>query len=270
MISTAPCKINLGLQVISLRNDNFHELETLFYPTGWSDLLEVIAVGNVPFDLTFSGLKVPGSSANNLCYRAWELLSKDYLLPNLKAHLHKIVPMGAGLGGGSSDAAFMLKLINQVVKLNISEEKLKSYAALLGSDCPFFIDSRPCLAKGRGELLFPTDITLKGYYMVIVMPEVTVGTAEAYRWITPKVPQRSIAEIIQLPIQEWQGLLLNDFEEPVASRFPIIREIRESLLQHGAIYASMSGSGAAVFGIFKEEINFSFSNSVIWKGPCEY
>lgn len=253
MVVFPPCKINLGLQVIRKRDDGYHELNTIFYPAGWCDVLELVEGGDEPFTLTTSGLEVEGDVATNLCFKAWKLIAADFPLPNLKAHLHKVIPMGAGLGGGSSDGAHMLKLINDLCALMLTEKQLLAYASALGSDCAFFIEGKAALAMGRGEVLEKITVELEGYYLLIVMPEVKVSTAEAYSWIIPKEAEDSLKDIIQTPVEQWQGKLVNDFEESVSVRHAVIRELRDKMQVNGAVYRSMSGSGAAVYGIFKSE-----------------
>lgn len=250
MIVFPNVKINLGLYITEKRPDGFHNLSSLFYPVKWTDALEAITTDNQGLNFTSSGNPIPGDVSKNLVVRAYDLLSADFRLPGMRVHLHKNLPMGAGLGGGSSDGAFMLQLINAKAGLGLSELQLQSYAAQLGSDCPFFILNRPCLVSGRGEIIEPMDFSLAGYYIVILMPPLTVGTAEAYSWIKPAQPSVALTEILSSPISEWKNRLRNDFEEPVSVRHPLIRELKEMLYAKGAVYASMSGSGAALFGIF--------------------
>jgi 4-diphosphocytidyl-2-C-methyl-D-erythritol kinase len=265
MVLFPNAKINLGLSVIEKRSDGFHNLETVFYPISWADALEVNSTGNQPINLTISGLSVDGNLTNNLCYRAWELLAKDYSLPNLQAHLHKVLPMGAGLGGGSADAAFMLIMVNEVASLGISNEKLTIYASKLGSDCAFFIENKPVFANGRGDQFTPIELNLSNYYFVVVMPPVTVNTAEAYSWVKPQIPKFSIHELIKMPIAKWKDYLINDFEAPVIMKHPIIGEIKNQLYSDGAIYASMSGSGASVYGIFDAKPLLSqYKDCYVW------
>ena len=265
MVLFPNAKINLGLSVIEKRSDGFHNLETVFYPISWADALEVNSTGNQPINLKISGLSVDGELANNLCYRAWELLSKDYPLPNLQAHLHKVLPMGAGLGGGSADAAFMLKMVNEVASLGISNEKLTIYASKLGSDCAFFIENKPVFANGRGDQFTPIELDLSNYYFVVVMPPVTVNTAEAYSWVKPQIPKFSIHELIKMPIAKWKDYLINDFEAQVIMKHPIIGEIKNQLYNDGAKYASMSGSGASVYGIFDAKPLLSqYKDCYVW------
>jgi len=253
MIAFPPAKINLGLNIITKRNDGFHAIESVFYPISWTDVIEVIKTENQEFKFNSSGLKIPGNRDNNLIVNACKLLQKDFDLPGLSFHLHKILPMGAGLGGGSSDGAFALMLINNICKLGLNKEKLKYYALELGSDCPFFIDEKPMFVSGRGEHLEEINVDLKNWYIVVVMPPFSVGTAEAYRWIQPKAPEISIKAIISSSPENWKNNLTNDFEEEVIQRHALVGEIKTELYQQGAVYASMSGSGAAVYGLFKSK-----------------
>lgn len=205
-------------------------------------------------DLTITGFSVEGLAADNLCSRAYQLLKKDYpLLPPVKIHLHKAVPMGAGLGGGSADAAFMLKLLTDKFKLSISADRLIQYALQLGSDCPFFIINSPCHATGRGEVLEAIHLDLSAYKIVLINPRIHINTGWAFSQVTPAVPEKSIKEIIQQPLSGWKEDLKNDFELPVFSAHPQIKKIKEGLYQQGALYASMSGSGSTVFGIFTND-----------------
>ena len=269
MISFPHCKINLGLNVIQKREDGFHNIESIFYPVNWCDVLEIIEAGTKPFELTISGLEVKGDPEKNLCYKAWKLISQDFKLPNLSAYLHKVLPIGAGLGGGSSDAAFTLKMINELCNLGLSAEKLVEYAAQIGSDCAFFIHNKPMLATGKGEILVPFEVDLSNYKIVIAMPNVSVGTAEAYSWIKPKAPDCNLEVVLNSPIETWNQKLINDFEIPVIEHFPIIGEIKETFITNGAAYTSMSGSGAAVFAIFNKKnplnLNFDPKKVMIWK-----
>ncbi len=243
-------KINLGLNVIEKRSDGFHALESLFLPVPWCDALEAVITDQQDISFSSSGIPIPGNTEGNLVVKAWNLMKRDFSIPGMAVHLHKVIPMGAGLGGGSSDGAFMLKLVNLLCNLQLSDNQLENYAAGLGSDCPFFIRNAPALVSGRGEILTPVAINLKGYHIALVMPPVSVGTAEAYSWIKPHQPSISIREILKDPVETWRGRLVNDFEAPVAGRYPVIAEIRDQLYQQGAVYAAMSGSGAAVFGLF--------------------
>lgn len=257
MVKFPNCKINLGLNIINKREDGFHNLETVFYPVPIKDAIEVIAVpgcnDQLPddYEFTSSGLFVNGSPADNLCLKAFYLLKKDFpQIPFLKIHLHKNIPMGAGLGGGSADAAFMLRLINEKTGLGLSENQLLNYAAALGSDCPFFILNIPSFASGRGEILQPIELQLVSYSLVLINPGIHINTGWAFSQFKPQRSKKSIHEIIFQDIATWKEELINDFEIPVVSAYPAIGNIKQALYDAGAAYASMSGSGSTVFGIF--------------------
>jgi 4-diphosphocytidyl-2-C-methyl-D-erythritol kinase len=258
MIAFPNCKINLGLNIIAKRSDGYHDLETVFYPLPLKDIAELIAADKET-QFSVSGLKVKGTTEENLCFKAYGLLKKDFpQLPPVKMHLHKVIPMGAGLGGGSADGAFTISLINKKFNLGLSDDKLSQYAMQLGSDCPFFIKNKPCFATGRGEILEQIDLDLSAYKIVVVHPSIHINTAWAFSVINPKSPIKSIREIIKQPVSSWKNELRNDFEEPVFLKFPEIKNIRDIFYNAGAVYASMTGSGSAVFGIFKREEKVSF------------
>jgi 4-diphosphocytidyl-2-C-methyl-D-erythritol kinase len=261
------CKINLGLNIIRKRDDGFHDLETVFYPVALNDCLEIIVSENkeLAVEYSSSGLAIDGATENNLCIKAYHLLKKDLpQLPSIKMHLHKAIPMGAGLGGGSADGAFALHLLNDKFRLGLSTEQLLSYAAALGSDGPFFIINKPCFATGRGEVLEEINIDLSAYQIVLVNPNIHVNTGWAFTQLTPAVPQDSIKKIIQQPVDTWKDMLQNDFEKPVFAVHSEIKAIKEKLYSLGAVYAAMSGSGSTVFGLFEKEkkVEFDF--------PSEY
>jgi 4-diphosphocytidyl-2-C-methyl-D-erythritol kinase len=252
MLSFPNCKINLGLRILRRREDGYHDLATVFYPLAIKDALETIRSEALSF--TSTGLPIPGEASANLCLKAWHVLKKDFPdLPAVHIHLHKNIPIGAGLGGGSSDGAFMLLLLDRQFRLELPVEKLMSYAAQLGSDCPFFILNKPCLAGGRGEKLEPIDLDLSNYRIALVHPGVHIGTAWAFSQCTPSEEGRPIREIIAQPVDSWRGQLVNDFEAPVFNAHPQLKSIKEKLYQAGAIYASMTGSGSSFFGIFAKE-----------------
>lgn len=252
MLSFPNCKINLGLHILGKRDDGFHNLETVFYPVPFKDALELIPSTNTGIEFTATGLAVDGNAADNLCVKAYHLLKKDFPeIPTIKIHLHKAIPLGAGLGGGSADAAFMLKLLNEKFKLNLSTDQLINYALQLGSDCPFFIINKPCLATGRGEMLEEIAVDLSAYKIVLINPGIHINTGWAFSNITPAQPARSIKEIIHQPVNTWKDELKNDFESAVFTAHPAIKEIKEALYTQGAVYAAMSGSGSTVFGIFE-------------------
>lgn len=272
MISFPNCKINLGLNIIRKRVDGYHDLETVFYPLMIRDVLEVIqtmddrqetvenrqqsTVYRLPSTINFStsGLNIEGDPNNNLCIKAYHLLQKDFpSLPSVKMHLHKTIPMGAGLGGGSADGAFALKLLNEKFHLNLSTNQLINYALQLGSDCPFFIINQPCFASSRGEVLEKLSVNLSAYKFMIVNPGIHISTAWAFAQILAQQPKQSIKDIIQKPVSEWKDLLQNDFEYAVMKEYPAIGQIKETLYHAGAAYVSMTGSGSTVYGIFEKE-----------------
>ncbi|MEO5945610.1 MAG: 4-(cytidine 5'-diphospho)-2-C-methyl-D-erythritol kinase [Chitinophagaceae bacterium] len=257
MILFPNCKINLGLRILRKRSDGFHDIETFFYPFLLTDALEIIPASkadNSFIHLTTSGTPVQGSAESNLCVKAYNLLQKDYPdLSPVSAHLHKAIPSGAGLGGGSSNAAFTLKALDEIGQLNISKEKMAAYALQLGSDCPFFLINKPCYATGQGEQLEEYPVDLTNYKIMLVNPVIHVDTGNAFSNITPSVPSESIKEIIKNPITEWKGQLTNDFEKVVFGDYKEIADIKTELYKQGAIYASMSGSGSTVYGIFEKD-----------------
>lgn len=270
MVSFPHAKINLGLNIIRKRADGYHDLETCFYPVGWTDILEIIP--SPAFHFSSSGLPVDGNPGDNLCVRAYQALKKDFNLPPVHIHLHKIVPMGAGLGGGSSDAAFTLRQLNETFGLGLSTLSLEEYAARLGSDCAFFISDSPRFGSGKGEVLSPVSISLKGKYIVLVKPDVHVSTAEAYAGVSPSARGLAIESILEhKPIGEWKSVLKNDFEDSVFKKYPEIAQVKHALYVHGATYASMSGSGSCVFGIFEKEIELAhhFKGLTYWGGPLQ-
>jgi 4-diphosphocytidyl-2-C-methyl-D-erythritol kinase len=266
MICFPSCKINLGLRITKKRADGFHALETVFYPITLRDALEIIIepeTNAAPITFTSSGLVINGDPSDNLCFKAYGLLKKDYpTIPNIKMHLHKTIPMGAGLGGGSSDGAFTLVALNQLFNLQIPEQALLDYALQLGSDCPFFIINTPAFATGRGEILKPINLNLDGYSIVIVNPGIAISTKLAFSLITPKVPNTYMEAIICEPVSSWKEKLINDFEQPIFNSFPELANIKETLYQKGAVYASMTGTGSTVFGIFPtsmmDTLSFNF------------
>ncbi|MEP7109986.1 MAG: 4-(cytidine 5'-diphospho)-2-C-methyl-D-erythritol kinase [Ferruginibacter sp.] len=271
MLSFPNCKINLGLKITGKRQDGYHNIETVFYPVQLNDALEIIhstAQGHPPEVLfSHSGAVIPGEEKDNLCIKAYHLLKKDFpQLPSVKIHLHKAIPMGAGLGGGSADAAFTLVTLNRKYELNLSTDQLLSYALELGSDCPFFIINEPCLATGRGEILHSIKVVLSGYRLILVNPGIHINTSWAFSQLKPVTGQLSgsvgtpelIQTIIFKPITYWKEGLINEFETPVCEKYPEIRKIKENLYENGALYASLSGSGSSVYGIFENNSQSSF------------
>ena len=258
MIVFPNCKINLGLNILNKRSDGYHNLETIFYPIALKDSLEIIenrqTVKSPTFPFTTSGIPISGKPSSNLCVKAYRLLKQDFPdIPGVKIHLHKIIPSGAGLGGGSADAAFSLKVMNELFGLHLTNDQLIHYAAKLGSDCPFFIINKPCFAQGRGEILEEIQLDLTHFKFVIVNPLIHIDTGRAFLNMIPSKPKKTIKEIIAGPMESWKDELKNDFEKIIFPQHQEIMEIKESLYSHGAIYASMSGSGSTIFGIFPKE-----------------
>lgn len=256
MIVFPNSKLNLGLRILRKRGDGYHDLETIFYPVAIKDALEIIQLGlhehSSSFPFTQSGAAIKGQPTSNLCVRAYKLLKKDFPdLPKIKMHLHKTIPSGAGLGGGSADAAFTLTLLNQMFHLGIQQEQLLNYAAMLGSDCPFFIINKPCYATGRGEILEEVPLDLSAFKIVVVNPGIHVDTGLAFLNITPSQPNQTVKEIITtVPFERWKDVLVNDFEKAIFPHHPEIADLKDTFYSKGAIYASMSGSGSTVYGIF--------------------
>ena len=273
MIVYPPCKINLGLHVIRKRPDHFHDLETVFVAVALHDILEVLPSTDGKLHFSQSGIKVAGDPMKNLCVKAWQLLKHDHpALPEVQIHLHKKIPAGAGLGGGSADAAYTLRALDQLFGLGLGQEALLNYAAELGSDCPFFIMDRPCYATGRGEILETTSVDLKGYRLMIVNPGIHIETARAFQSIKPAPSGKDLKAIIAQPLEQWKDQLQNDFEAPVFLDHPEIKKIKDELYAAGALYASMSGSGSSVFAVFPKQVNISLQwpeKYFIWTGPAQ-
>jgi 4-diphosphocytidyl-2-C-methyl-D-erythritol kinase len=258
-------KINIGLRVIRKREDGYHDLETVFYPVSWSDILE-ICPGKKAVQLHLSGLSLEGNAGDNLCMKAYQLLSADFKLPALELFLHKLVPAGAGLGGGSSDAAYTLRLINQFCGLGLSDSRLEIYAGNIGSDCAFFVQGIPSLATGRGEIMHPVALSLKDYHILLVVPPIHVSTREAYAGVKPMEPAESLEKLITTPVGSWKDKVINDFEHSVIRLNPEIGRIKNALYEAGAVYASMSGSGSAVYALFSDEkeLNLKWANCKVY------
>lgn len=259
---TFPCaKINLGLNIVSKRPDGYHNLETVFYPIPLTDALEIKYMdekfpSESPCDLKITGNDVDCNEEDNLVIKAYQLLAADFQLPRVHAHLVKRIPTQAGLGGGSSDASYMIRLLDERFRLNIGIPEMERYAAKLGADCAFFITADPSYAEGIGDVLMPVDVPgagLGGYYLAVVKPSVAVSTRDAYAAIVPKTPAKCCRDIVRQPIETWKDELVNDFEAPIFAMHPELAAIKQSLYDAGAVYAAMSGSGSALFGIFREQ-----------------
>ena len=275
MIVFPNCKINLGLRILEKRSDGYHNIETVFYPIALTDVLEVTEYNDskksTSIPLSRSGFLIEGDNGNNLCIKAYKLLKRDFpQLPHVQMHLHKSVPTGAGLGAGSADAAFTLKLLNDKFSLGLTDHDLMSYALELGSDCPFFILNMPCYATGRGELLEPIQLDLSNYKIVIANPGIHINTGRAFMNVRSSSPSKTIKDILEKPIERWKDELMNDFEKSVFSEHTDIVEIKDQLYAAGALYASMSGSGSTVFGIFRNDkpLHLSFPSHYFTKELC--
>lgn len=241
------------MHIVSKRPDGYHNLETVFYPVGWLDALEVITArdGITEVQLSLSGIPIDAAADNNICVKAWRLLKKDFpALPAVNIHLHKAIPSGAGLGGGSADGAYMLQLLNRKYQLGLTTEALLNYSLQLGSDCPIFIINQPAYASGRGEALEPLNLDLSAYSILFINPGIHINTGWAFSRITPQTAPFQLKQITDIPVAEWRNYITNDFENPVFEAYPEIAAIKDQLYLNGAVYASMSGSGSSVFGFF--------------------
>lgn len=258
MIVFPNCKINLGLAITGKRTDGFHDIESVFFPVPLKDALETVPASNNETSLHIYGFSIAGNPEDNLCIKAYFLLKKDFPeMPAIEIHLLKKIPMGAGLGGGSADGAFMLRLLNDTYNLHLSTSELINYALQLGSDCPFFIYNQPCYATGRGEILEPVLLNLSGYTLVLNNPGIHINTGWAFGQLRIEqdiYEQVSLKEIIQEPVSNWKEKLKNDFEQPVFEQYPTIAALKNSFYQQGAVYAAMSGSGSTIFGLFEKSV----------------
>jgi len=271
MIKYSNCKINIGLYIERKREDGFHSIKTLFYPIELSDTIEIKESTNGKLNLEIYGLSVDGTLENNLCIKAYNLLKADFDIPPVLIKLTKNIPTGAGLGGGSSNAVTTLKMLNEIFELRLTNKQLYNYAIKLGSDCAFFVENKPILASGRGDVLKEIDFSLKGYNILLMKPSINVDTAWAYKQITPRNSSIDILNLLKSPLEKWKNTILNDFEKAVFEYYPVIANLKEKLYSKGAIYASMSGSGSAIYGIFKEvPHNIEFEESFVWQGNGFY
>jgi 4-diphosphocytidyl-2-C-methyl-D-erythritol kinase len=270
MIVFPKAKINLGLRITGRRPDGYHDIETIFYPVGLRDALEFVTPAKPIIEdyLTVTGISIESDNEENLIIKTVRKLHEKYSFPHLHIHLHKAIPIGAGLGGGSSDAACFLKKVNQCFKLSISDQELKKIALELGSDCPYFINSTPSFAIGRGEILKPVRDVLNGYYLFLLNPGVGISTREAYQNCNPEKPSSSLFELIDNPVHEWKDRVINDFEEFAFEKYPVISNIKDELYSSGAVFSLMSGSGSSVYGVFyeKKAIPAKLKDFVIWEG----
>jgi 4-diphosphocytidyl-2-C-methyl-D-erythritol kinase len=273
MLGFPNCKINLGLQITDRRPDGYHNLQSCFYPVGWSDVLEIIqddsltdseASDRVQFMAT--GIPIPGQG--NLCIKAYNALRADFDLPPVRIHLHKLVPIGAGLGGGSADAALVLKQLNGLFELGMSLAQLENYARPLGADCAFFIQNRPMYCVQKGDVFEEIHVDLSGYRILLVYPDLAISTAEAYAGIKPRQPEIPLRTLLEAPIERWRDTVHNDFEDSLFPRYPVLADIKAQLYGQGAVYAAMTGSGSTIFGLFSGEPNTegAFARYKVWQG----
>jgi 4-diphosphocytidyl-2-C-methyl-D-erythritol kinase len=270
MIFFPGAKINIGLRITGKRSDGYHDIETIFYPVGLSDALEFVVSDHVFNNdiLQTTGIDTGSEPEKNLVIKTVIRLRKEKSFPFLKIHLHKAIPVGAGLGGGSSDAACMLKVLNRHLKLNCDNQQLRSLALEMGSDCPFFLDNTPSYARGRGEILTPVIPVLSGYHLVIINPGIKISTSEAYQYCTAEVPSENLMNLFELPVTEWKGAIINDFEDFAFRKHPVLSDLKNELYKSDAVFSLMSGSGSSVYGIFKEkpELHEEIKKFVIWEG----
>lgn len=267
MVTFPVCKINLGLNILRKRPDGFHDIESCFYPVPWTDILEIIPSKEFSFSQT--GNNIPGGPADNLCVKAYQLVKSRHAIAPVSIHLHKLIPSGAGLGGGSSDAAATICMLNDIFQLGLDISELQRYASELGSDCAFFIRSRVSFGSQRGNVLENISVSLKGKFLIVVKPDIHISTAEAYASVIPGAPSASLKDVLQQErVERWRDKVKNDFEETIFQRHPLLAEIRKKFYDSGAVYASMSGSGSAVYGIFNSEVDLKerFSGMTHWSG----
>ncbi|GIV27062.1 MAG: 4-diphosphocytidyl-2-C-methyl-D-erythritol kinase [Bacteroidia bacterium] len=256
MITFSNSKINLGLYVLNKRSDGYHDISTVFYPIGWKDIIEIIPDESINNNIEIYnfGLSLNIPLQENIIFKAYQLLLNRFNnLPGLKVYLYKQVPYGAGLGGGSANAAFFLQTCNNLLKLNLTKEELKEIASKLGADCAFFMENKPCIASGKGDVLTPIELDLSSYYIYVVFPGIPISTKEAYQNVVPQNREVDLQRILQLPIEEWKYYLVNDFENSIFNKYPVLSQLKQRMYDYGALYGSMSGSGSAIYGIFKEK-----------------
>ncbi|MEA3462097.1 MAG: 4-(cytidine 5'-diphospho)-2-C-methyl-D-erythritol kinase [Bacteroidota bacterium] len=272
MIYFSPAKINLGLHILRRREDGFHDLRSVMYPTALCDIIEIhqLPGETSPVRFTQSGIRFDSDPEHNLCMKAWNLLASDRELPPVAIHLHKQIPVGAGLGGGSSNASTVLRGLNLLAASPAPPEKLKEMAAQVGSDCPFFLHDMPMMMEGKGELLSPVQVSLEGKYLVLLFPDIHISTAEAYGVVSPAIPDLHLKQVIESPVHQWKNRVENDFERSAFIKHPLLESLKLGLYNAGSMYASMSGSGSSLYGIFEElpELPPEIRKYVIWKGPA--
>jgi 4-diphosphocytidyl-2-C-methyl-D-erythritol kinase len=273
MIYFSPAKINIGLQILNKRKDGYHNIQSVMHPVGLCDILEIntLPSSGQSFLFSQSGIRFEGDQQENLCIQALELFRKETRLPPVEMHLHKQIPVGAGLGGGSSNASTTLLGLNDLADNPLSGKRLTELAAILGSDCPFFLNAQTSLMEGRGEILTPLFLSMEEIYLVLLFPEIHVSTQEAYAGVDPAIPPQQLKEIIKEPMNRWVELIENDFEKSVFRHHPRLGSLKQELYSMGATYASLSGSGSSLYGLFKAQPSLpeGLKKYVIWEGPIQ-
>jgi len=254
MLCFPNAKINLGLNIIEKRPDGFHNIETVFHPIPLCDALEIAeSNSSEQYEFTSSGIPIDIDPSENIVIKAFNLIASKFKIPSTAIHLHKNIPFGAGLGGGSADAAYMIKMLNDFYKLGMSFQQMEEYAVQIGSDCPVFIKNQPVFAEGKGEIFSSIYLDLSGYHIILIKPEIHISTPEAYSGVSPNKPEKSVKELINLPLTKWKENIFNDFEDSIFTNQPELKTLKQELYESGAIYAAMSGSGSSMFGIFEKE-----------------
>ncbi|MDE5420539.1 4-(cytidine 5'-diphospho)-2-C-methyl-D-erythritol kinase [Labilibaculum sp. DW002] len=266
MLSFPNAKINIGLNIVEKRADGFHNIETIFYPIPLTDGLEIANSDVVNYQFSSSGIPINIEDKDNIVCKAFELIRSKYNIPSTAIHLHKNIPFGAGLGGGSADAAFMIKMLNTQYKLNIPVKEMENLAGQIGSDCPFFIQNKPVFAKEKGDVFSKCSINLAGYHILLIKPDIHIGTPEAYANTKPAIPKQALELLIKEPIETWKNHIVNDFEDSIFPNHPELAKIKSDLYEQGAVYASMSGSGSSIFGLFKEKPTYTSPKHFTWIG----
>lgn len=274
MILFPNAKINIGLAITDRRPDGYHNIQSVFLPIGLSDILEVVPSGKPQtFSLQHTGMTIDGEGKDNLVVRALECIRQDHEIPPVDIHLHKCIPPGSGLGGGSSDAVFMVRALDRLFNLDLSKEQLKHYVRNLGSDCSFFLENSPCLVGGVGDEVMPIELRqLSGYWLVLVIPKLHILTSMAYSLIRSRPGVSTISEWSGMPVRSWRNLVINDFEKPLFKKYPLLEKIKSDLYEKGAAYASLSGSGSSVYGLFPEvpDLYSPFNDALVWSERLRY
>jgi len=270
MILFAPAKINIGLLITERRPDGFHNLQSVMYPVDLCDMIEIRPSEKAKQGIQFSqsGIPVGEGTGDNLCEKAYEIMARKVRLPPVDLHLHKQIPVGAGLGGGSSNATATLRGLNQLSDDPLTREEMHELALSIGSDCPFFLHQEAMMMEGRGEVLTPASVNLDGFYLVVLYPGLYISTADAYAGVIPEIPAVHLGRIVTKPVEEWQGGVINDFEKGIFRNYPELEILKKELLDAGALYASLSGSGSSLFGIFtgSPDLPDNLSRYVVWRG----